>query len=204
MAILGTKMRQVRKSQGLTLAELADMTGLTSSLLSQVERGLADPSLSSLRKIAHALDVPLAYFFIEDQKSEEIMHESDRSILVSKKRGVSYEFLSSNKSDLLEFTLLHIDPGGHSGSDHDMHHGEEVLYVLQGRLTLKINEKEYSLEAGDSIHFESDSPHSWTNTSDKEVIAFSVVTPSKWWESNASDRVKQLQQLVSARDRDLK
>lgn len=204
MTMPGSKMRQVRKNQGLTLSELAELTGLTSSLLSQVERGLADPSLSSLRKIAHALDVPLAYFFTEDEKSEEIMHESDRSLLVSKKRGVSYEFLSSNKSNVLEFSLLHINAGGYSGSDHDIHLGEEVLYVLQGCLTLNINEKEYQLYAGDSIHFESDSPHSWTNNSEEKVIAFSVVTPSKWWEVNSTDRAKQLQLIVSERELDSK
>ncbi|MBN1264987.1 MAG: helix-turn-helix transcriptional regulator [Anaerolineales bacterium] len=181
MANPGYKMRKARKAKDMTLSDLANKTDLTSSLLSQVERGLADPSLSSLRKIATALDVPLAYFFIEGKDTEEIMHEADRSTLVSKQRSVSYEFLSNNKSSQLEFLHLRIQPGGYSASEFDTHTGEECIYVQKGTLTLSINDLEYQLKPGDSIHFKSETPHRWVNTGQDDAVVFSVVTPAKSW-----------------------
>lgn len=80
---LGAKIRSLRTQRNLKITDLADMTGLTSSLISQLERALASPSISTLKKICDALDVPIAYLFEEAQTAENGDHFTDREDLTT-------------------------------------------------------------------------------------------------------------------------
>src|SRR6056297_2051552 len=78
---MGKKIRYIRKKKKLSLSALASKIDKTSSYLSQVERGLAEPSITALREISRALDVPIFYFLIEDKKHNAVVRREDRKTL---------------------------------------------------------------------------------------------------------------------------
>lgn len=176
---IGKKLLEFRESKGFTLRELAQKTSLTPSMLSQLERGLVNPSINTLRVIAMALEVPLFRFFQED--------EDNRSLIVRKgmrktigqpgQSDVEYDLLTPNVSGSIEFCMMHIPPKSNSGEGSQRHDGEEVAYVLSGRVTLLLDGTPETLEAGDSVRIPPRMVHCWENPGDEEVQVIFAVTP---------------------------
>ena len=92
--MLGDKIREARKRQGITLNQLAEASGLTASYISQAERNLTEPSLSSLRKLAAALQLPLYFFLDEEVPQTQVIRADQRRKLAIPGSGVVYEYLS--------------------------------------------------------------------------------------------------------------
>lgn len=176
-AALGGKIRALRQRLGHTLDQTATAAGISKPFLSQVERGLASPSLTSLSGIARALGVTMQYFV--ETPSEE------RSV----KRKDKLEFFGfANSSDLfarltntatgrqLEAILVRL-PKGKKRSEVTTHAGEEFLYVIDGEVTLELEGNPFVLKTGDSAHYQSSVPHSWSNEGKKEAVVVWVGTP---------------------------
>src|SRR5438105_5217000 len=118
---LGLKLRQLRQDANQTLQELADLAGVSQSLISQVERGLVSPSITTLRRLAAALKVPIAALFIEpaaESSSEThlnghriIVRRTERKTLRVPKSRVNYELLSPDLSGKIEFLWIEYTPG---------------------------------------------------------------------------------------------
>jgi quercetin dioxygenase-like cupin family protein len=174
---LGSKIRALRQRLKRTLDDTATAAGISKPFLSQVERGLASPSLTSLAGIAHALGVNVQYFV--DTPSEE------RSV----SRGSQLKFFSFADSANLFARLTNLTggrqleailvkmPPGQKRSEVTTHAGEEFLYVLDGEISLTLEGKTFVLAAGDTAHYESTVPHSWANTARKESVVVWVGTP---------------------------
>lgn len=174
---LGSKIRSLRLRLRRTLDETATAAGISKPFLSQVERGLATPSITSLVGIASALGVKVQYFV--DTPSEE------RS--VCRKEHLKF-FGFADSADLfarmtnvtggrqLEAILVRMPTGQHE-SEVTTHAGEEFLYVISGEMSLTLEGKTFVLQAGDSAHYESTVPHSWTNTGNEEAVLVWVGTP---------------------------
>lgn len=174
---LGEKIRALRQRLNQTLDQTATAAGISKPFLSQVERGLASPSLTSLSGIARALGVTMQYFV--ETPSEE------RSV----KRGDQLEFFGfADSANLfarltntaggrqLESILVRL-PTGKNRSEVTTHAGEEFVYVIDGELSLELEGKEFVLQAGDSAHYQSTVPHSWSNNGSKEAVVVWVGTP---------------------------
>ncbi|WP_027363938.1 cupin domain-containing protein [Desulfotruncus alcoholivorax] len=177
---LGQKIKEVRTSKGMTLKDLSEKTGLSISFLSLVERGLASIAIASLRSVAEVLGVDLAYFFSMPHKHENMIFRSyeQEAILVEHSKNV-YCSLASNFEDRKMDPMLTILLPGQQRSDLApiSHHGEEFCYVLEGILTYIIEDKEYELYPGDSVHIPSSIPHNWGNFTNKLVKVILVVFP---------------------------
>lgn len=151
--MLGTNIREYRKKQNLTIKDLAERTGLSIGYISQVEREEAEPSLSSLRKIAREFDVPL-YVLMDDHKNDHnltIRREERLSVRI-KKSSVEYEFLTplpsqnfSPKTLMIKATL---EPRSRDSEIPIVHHSEETLLVLKGMLTVLVGDKPIVLHQG--------------------------------------------------------
>ncbi|WP_322032089.1 helix-turn-helix domain-containing protein [Paraburkholderia sp. J76] len=174
---LGEKIRALRQRLGQTLDQTATAAGISKPFLSQVERGHASPSLTSLAGIAKALGVTVQYFV--ETPSEE------RSV----KRGSKLEFFGfADSANLfarltntaggrqLEAILVRL-PKGVKRSEVTTHAGEEFLYVIEGEVTLELEGKPFVLHAGDSAHYQSTVPHGWSNEGKKEAVVVWVGTP---------------------------
>jgi transcriptional regulator with XRE-family HTH domain len=172
--------------KGETLNALSSATGLTASLLSQVERGLANPSVSSLHKIAEALSVSIGSFFEEAvpsssagqensvPKKSPVVHESNRKVL-SPCPGITYYLLTKDLQGQIEFILAVFEVG--TDTELLAHDGEECCLVLEGKARIQVGEVSYILEKGDSLRYKSSLPHRVSNAADQTFRAIWVITP---------------------------
>ncbi|MEO3887689.1 XRE family transcriptional regulator [Nonomuraea sp. B5E05] len=178
--MIGARIRELRTVRGLTLAQLAAEAGVSSGLISQVERDLADPSLETLRKIAKVLDLPLFSLFQEpDAAAVAVVRREGRMLVRSPAGGITYTRVSPGHGRL-EVLEGHLLPGGSSAAEPWSHPSEECVLVLRGRLVVEVSGAEHVLEAGDSCSFDSALPHRYLNTGDEPVDFLIVATPPSY------------------------
>jgi transcriptional regulator with XRE-family HTH domain len=173
---LGQRIRERRKQLGLSLRQLAGEAGLTASFLSQVERGLASPSIDSLRAISRALDVPMFYFLLEPNDHNPVIRHDQRRKLVIPQTGITYELLSPINRKM-EVVLTKLDP--EDGNVPIMHYQntEECIFVLEGELEVGLVDERHVLQAGDSIYFEGPMLRDLTARGSQTVRYLSMITP---------------------------
>ena len=154
---LGQCVRSLRQRAGLSIQELGQRTKLSMGMISQLERGLATPSVRTLRLLSLALEVPISYFFEQAPDAEPspfIVRKAERKLLRLSSTGVLKELLSPQCSGRMEIYELTLQPGGSSGSGSGIqHNGEKAGYVLRGRLRLWLDNEPHLLDAGDSFRF---------------------------------------------------
>lgn len=169
---LGEIMKEKRKECGLTLKALAEKTGFSISFLSQLERGKSSATLQSLKAISKALDVSPGIFFEGERKGEGRQNKLDQ--LANEEQAFTYEDLAKGMNRPV-FTPLRIRlRPGDDGGDLFTHEGQEFLFVLEGVLTVKIEEEIYELRPHESMMFDTSRPHYWYNYTD-EVVTFLCV-----------------------------
>ncbi|WP_290776729.1 cupin domain-containing protein [Hoeflea sp.] len=167
---LGTRLRARRRELKLTLKDVAEGAGLSVGFISQVERGLTVPSLSSLASIAAVLESHVTSFLAQPEGKSPHTRHNERPIYAVDKEALSYERLSTSfPGSVLNSVIVHEPPGYRS--EPIQHVGEEMFFVLQGAITLEVDNETTVLEAGDSIHFASMRRHSsWNHTAEPATI----------------------------------
>jgi transcriptional regulator with XRE-family HTH domain len=165
---LGVRLKALRRERKLSLHTLAELPGLSTGMLSQIERGLSSPSLRSLRLLGVALRVPISWFFAlpendETPESRYITRRGHRRLLKLTPTGVMKELLSPVSSELMEMYELLLQPGGSSGDDFYSHQGEKAGIVVAGTLQLWLDAQPHLLREGDSFQFPSMLPHRFDN-----------------------------------------
>lgn len=161
---LGERLRRRRKSLGLTMEQVAVASGLSIGFISQIERGITAPSLTSLANVSRALDANLGDFFAEPAEDAPLTRNAKRSQFSLGHNGMVYERVSANFPDkILNSVIIHEPPGYRA--EPNAHEGEEIFYILKGALTVEVEGEVTVLEVGDSIHFRSTRTHaSWNHT----------------------------------------
>ncbi|SDI80714.1 helix-turn-helix domain-containing protein [Alteribacillus bidgolensis] len=164
---LGNLIKRLRKEKKMTLKEVSEKTNLSISFLSQVERSLCSITLLSLRKLSEALGVSPSYFFPDTIQIDKDMIRRATEKQTEHKSSFTYSDLSGNVSNPL-FTpiLVTLLPGDKRGTPFS-HEGQEFIYVINGIMTIILDDTEYDLYPGDSIHMDSTRPHNWFNKTDK-------------------------------------
>lgn len=178
---IGQDMKGLRKARAMTLEALARASGLSQGYLSQIERGLASPSVKALYSISRALGVTVSWFFPpagdDDEALRDFVVRSGTRRKLHYADGVADELLSPNLDRQLELLHCTFPPGTRSGETPYTHAGEEAGIVLSGRLDLWIDDRHAVLQAGDSFAFASDIPHRYANLGDEETVVVWVITP---------------------------
>jgi transcriptional regulator with XRE-family HTH domain len=176
---LGSKIRELRQSQNISIEQLSERTGLSTGLISQIERNITGPSVASLWKIARALNVSMHYFFDEYEKGNPIVRKNERKQIKLPNSNITYELLCPDLRRKIEFLQVEIKPGECNTEELIAHEGEECGLVLKGRLKVKWGNKEFILEEGDSIYLDSTVPHRYVNVGDETSISvWAMVPPS--------------------------
>lgn len=178
---LGSRIRDLRSRKKVMLGELAKRSGLTSSFLSQVERNITSPSISSLRRIAMALDTKVGYFFEEEVEEKLVfIRKARRKKFIDKKLKSYCEILVSGLLNIMmEPLLFTLKVGGKAERDGVSRQGEEFGIVLKGKVELLRDKKKFIMEEGDSIYFKSSKPHKMVNIDDVEArILWVIYIPS--------------------------
>ena len=175
--MLGEKIRAKRMEKQLTLKDLAQSTGVTQGFLSQVERNLTDPSITSLRRIAHALDVPIFYFLMDEAKSSPVVRKNERQVLKFPDSHLTFELLSPDLNRSLEMMMARLEPGAVTCEEPLTHPGEENILVIQGQMKIQIGEDIHILAEGDSIYYFSSIPHKIWSMGIEDLVFISAITP---------------------------
>lgn len=175
--MLGERIRQKRAEKGLTLKALADKTGLTPSFLSQVERDMAEPSITSLRQIAKALDAPIFFFLLDADQPSPVVRKNERKVLNFPQSHLTFELLSPDLNRKMEVMMARLEPGAASCDEPLTHPGEECILVLQGEMEIVIGQESYHLSAGDSIYYFSAIPHRLVSVGQEDLVFVSAITP---------------------------
>jgi len=154
----------------MTLQELADVTDLSPSMLSLVERGRAAPSIQSLIVIANALNVTMSDLIVADKSDEEriVVHASDQPF-VKAAQNVVRRVLREDRSRGISLAINEYEPETGSSLKRGGHSGFEYGFVLDGMLTVELENVTYQLKAGDLIAFESKRPHRFWNKGSKRA-----------------------------------
>lgn len=161
---IGIKIRELRNQNGLTQEELADRTELTKGFISQLERGLTAPSVSTLADIVECLGITLAEFFKEDDNQQIVYPREDYFEKVDH-NGNRVEWLVAKAQSMsLEPILVTILPGQSMPPDKP-HEGEEFGYILKGQIYLHYGNNVYTVREGDSFIYPTDRDH-WISSAD--------------------------------------
>jgi transcriptional regulator with XRE-family HTH domain len=183
---IGERLRRERKAAGLSQRELARRLGLSASLISQLESGQSKPSVGTLYAIVTELDLSLDrlirgddYVDGEDKVGgaepgavSPMVHPAERKA-IELDSGVRWEQLTGEREDGVDFLHAIYEVGGASTPDQSLmrHHGREYGYVVSGTLGIQVGFDDYVLHPGDSIAFESTTPHRLFNRGDEPVHA---------------------------------
>ena len=179
MASIGARLQEARSRRGWSVHELAEQAGVSAGMISQVERGLANPSFNVLSKIATALGLQLGIFFEETPALDRniVVHRSDRRRLGVSDPNFLYELLTPDLNHTLEMVWVESAPGSSTEDSPFAHEGEECGLLLQGTLEVHIGDQAFVLHAGDSITFDSTLPHWYSNPGPERVLSVWAITP---------------------------
>lgn len=180
----GSRIREIRQSKLLTLNEIAEKTQLTASYLSQIERNIIDPSLSSLRKISVALEVPIYTFLASEDKQHVLIKSNERKKLALPNSDIQYEFISPMAAEAgkignarMEVIYFKLNPKGWSNDDFIIHAADECIFVVSGIIEIYLDEEKFILEEGDSIYITENVPHRMFNPGENEAVGISNISP---------------------------
>jgi transcriptional regulator with XRE-family HTH domain len=181
--LIGRDIRGLRKARGVTLAEVAEASGLSVGYLSLLERDRATPSIKALHAVSRALGVTISWFFEAND-----VPEAERDLVVRRARrrrldysaGLVDELLSPSLTGALELLSCRFPPGASSGEEPYSHSGEEAGVVIRGRLELWVDGRTVTLEAGDSFGFKSALPHRYRNPGPDEAEVIWAITPPSY------------------------
>lgn len=161
----------------MSLRQLSEKTALTPSFLSQVERDLAEPSITSLRRISEALDVPIFFFLLDADEHNPVVRVQERKVLNFPRSHITFQLLSPDLSRKMEVITARLAPGACTCDELLGHAGEECTVVLEGKMQIIIGEDEYVLDPGDSIYYYSSIPHKIASVGDEDLVFISCITP---------------------------
>lgn len=177
--LTGAKLRRMRRSMGLTLSQLSEISGLSVSFISSFEREINTASPTSLARLAAAVEGHT----VDADAEGHAVYQLGSSSGVEVAPGIHYEWLSQRKG-MMEPQLVTVEPG--RGSDGRYQHaGEEFILLLQGELDIVVQGEKLHLIEGGSLHFDSQIEHSWMNTGTTDARALWVTTERGVWEIGA-------------------
>lgn len=183
ISTIGSRIRVQRRKLGMSLDALAERTNLSKSFLSQVERGLTNPSIDSLSVIADAIRVPMFLFFVEEDGEAVIQRRRDMTQLQVPDSRFIYESMWFGENRKMEILIGRLQPGQCSSDELRSHSAgglttvDECFVVLEGTVEFYLDEDVYILEQGDSAYFQGNVPHRFCALGNQELVLLFAVAP---------------------------
>ena len=198
---LGKRIREERQGRQWTLEQFSEKTGLSKSFLSQIERGNAEPSITSLKKIAAQFGYSVVNLFPNGQGADESWGYNNRpaeyvsnnnsytvdvAVVRAGKRkrialpgsNVVYDLMTPDMKRKLEVMYMRVSPGKNSGEEPMLDSpGEKLCIVMKGVLELCVGEEVYHLEEGDTLYYPAHVPHSWRAVAGDSIEVIWILTP---------------------------
>jgi transcriptional regulator with XRE-family HTH domain len=181
---LGQKIKTLRRRKGMSLQQMAEKTNLSEPLLSQIESEVVAPPVATLLKISKTLNVNIGYFFQEEESGRRavIVRKNERKQVFRRiheepsKVGYYYESLAYPKADKhMEPFQVQFEVKKKEDIRFFNHRGEEFVFVLEGQLEFSYEDETFTLDAGDSLYFDSSFPHAFRAVGKKNAWAIDVI-----------------------------
>ncbi|MGL5541009.1 MAG: helix-turn-helix domain-containing protein [Erysipelotrichaceae bacterium] len=172
---IGKAIKQLRIQNNLTLEELASRCELTKGFLSQVERDLTSPSISTLNDILEALGTSLANFFKEEKNEKSVFTEDDFFVDQREESTVHWIVPNAQKNQM-EPIIVDIPPMGES-MEQEPHDGEEFGYILAGKIVIAFEDRELVVKKGETFYLRGGKAHKLLNRTNKQAKVLWVCTP---------------------------
>ena len=174
---IGEKIKRLRIKNNLTQEELADRCELSKGFISQIERDLASPSISTLFDLLQCLGTDLKTFFNDEVDDEVVFHEDDVFVRENKELGNVINWIVPNsQKNAMEPIIIELDENGTSNID-TPHEGEEFGYVMSGSVSLFMGSKEYKVKKGESFYYKASQPHYLLNKHKTKAVVLWICTP---------------------------
>jgi transcriptional regulator with XRE-family HTH domain len=173
---VGTRLRELRQERGKSMRALARISGLSTNALSMIERGRTSPSVSTLYKLAEALEVPITAFFrTEPPKHAIVFRKAAERARVPFRRGLWEGLGGESFVGRVEPFMLTLESGASSGPRGLIHSGHEFVLCIRGLLEYEVENERFTLEPGDSLLFASRMLHRWRNPGKNVTSAMFVL-----------------------------
>lgn len=181
-----SRILEYRQRRGMSIRKLADAAGLSPSLVSQIERGKSEPSISSLRKLAEALTVSIFYLLdehgddmaqVERSIANRVVRHGERRRVALPHSGLRYELLCPDVSGRMEAWIATLEPGAATGDAARGHFSDEFMLIISGSTELQYGDEELVLKAQDSIYLDGTVPHRMRALGEKPLVFLSVLSP---------------------------
>jgi transcriptional regulator with XRE-family HTH domain len=174
---LGAKLKMYRTKRKLSLMELAARSGISKSLISQIERSLVNPSVATIRSLARALEIPVFLLFLDDEPRGDLVRHDQRRRLFLPGSTVERHVLTPEHRQRFVLLTMNVHPDEPSAVELTQHTGEECVYVRTGSLTVQLGNQEIVLEEGDSLYFDALVPHRFINCGRTVAEVISCIAP---------------------------
>lgn len=179
--IVGKKLKSIRLKSDLTIQELAEKSNVSSNMISRIERGLTIPSVEILMKLSEVFEKSINYFVEEVKTTNEVVFSSpgnrDKTVYDDEHNMHTESFTSGLRDPQFMSFYCTVKKGGTSGRQNMYHPGDELIYILEGRISVSIADETYVLEKGDSLSFKSHLPHRWDNIGDDDAKVIWTLSP---------------------------
>ena len=165
--LVAQNLRKMREEKKLSLDKLAELTGVSKSMLGQIERGDSSPTIATVWKIARGLKISFTSLLETPQSDTTLVRQSDITPLIEDDGKYRlYPFFPIEEGRRFEVYTIEIDPGGRLSAEAHPSGTQEFLTLFDGQLTVHVDQQVYHLAQGDSIRFRADRPHAYHNPGD--------------------------------------
>src|SRR5437868_7200913 len=177
---LGERLRAIRQLRRKTLKEVATAAQISESFLSQLERGRTNATIATLQRLATALGIEVSDLFTGNSARPRVLRREAREFVAWGRLG-SKALLTPKPFHSLEVVVARFEPGGSTG-DEPYTHGdsEELLIVVEGSVHVQLGDEVHEVAAGDSVHYESSTPHRVANAGDETAEVLFVISPPSY------------------------
>lgn len=178
---IGEIIKETRIKKKMTLKDVAEQTDLSIGYLSQLERGLTSFANDTIKKIGKVLDLDVQRLLsMPTCCTKSIVRSYEREIIRMEGQSI-IEYCMTNISDCSDMFPRFVEllpQKNREEAEAYKHEGEEIIYVIEGILTLKLEEETFDLYPGDCAHYPSTKRHNWSNQTNKLVRLLSINTPN--------------------------
>ncbi|WP_028402855.1 helix-turn-helix domain-containing protein [Ectobacillus panaciterrae] len=165
--IIAKNLKALREYKKLSLEKVAEMTGVSKTMIGQIERGESSPTITTISKIAHGLKISFSSLINSPKPDANVVLKSEvQTLLEDNGKYQLYPYFSFQDDRRFEIYSVEIEKGGYLSSESHGERTEEFLTVFDGELTVRVNNIDYTIKNGDSIRFNADRPHSYHNSGD--------------------------------------
>lgn len=177
---LGERIRAIRQLRRRTLKEIATAAGISESFLSQLERGRTNATIATLQRLATALGIEVSDLFSTGSSRPRVIRREAREFVAWGSQGRK-ALLTPKPFHSLEIVVARFEPGGSTG-DEPYTHGdsEELLIVVEGSVHVQLGTEIHDVTAGDSVHYQSSTPHRVSNPYDETAEVLFVISPPSY------------------------